>query len=137
MIRRGAEQLRHRRGRLQRTAGVFTCVLVVLLLVGMLCVQTTQTLLIIRRSDMERAKLYQAREVVELGRHVDWRNKSVTSFTVAIPQSVTRDSAPAELMAEVEGLRGDTPATEVERLIVHYPIEQLGKVTATWERNDE
>ncbi len=86
---------------------------------------------------MERAKLYQAREVVELGRHVDWLSQSVNSITVAIPQSVTRDSAPAELMAEVEGLRGDAPASEVERLIVHYPIEQLGKVTATWERNHD
>lgn len=114
-----------------RAASVFTCVLVVLLLVGMLCVQTTQSLLIIRRSDMQRAKLHQAREVVELAREIQWSKVGASKLSMAVPQSIPANGEPELLAAEVEVILSD--AERVERIVVYYPSEKPGEITASWE----
>ncbi len=121
----------------RRSATVIACVLVVLLLVGMLCVQTTQTLLIIRRSDTQRAKLHQVGELLELGRQVDWQSSPSGSFVISIPQAVKPDAEPELLTAEIEGPRGGTDVDSVERILVHYPLNDPGTVTAFWERKHD
>jgi hypothetical protein len=132
-----------------RVASVFTCVLVVLLLVGMLCLQTTQSLLVIRRSDMQRAKLYQAREILEFAKAIDWEKRGDLQVEIAIPQSTTdssadnlpSDSSLADVgpVAKVEvskveaELSADNPSSGVTRIVVYYPSEMPGEIVASWE----
>ena len=54
----------------RRTASVIVCVLVVILLVGMLSMQTVQTLAVIRRGDDDRTKILQARELIEFAQAI-------------------------------------------------------------------
>jgi hypothetical protein len=135
------------RVRSRRSASVFSCVLVVLLLVGLLCMQTTQTLLIIRRSDMERTKLHQAREAIELARSIDWNNVQSHSeqpkapqsrqFTVQIPQSASEGWPATALTAVIEGYHVGNTNSPIQRILVSFPSENPGKVTASWEPHYE
>lgn len=120
----------------RRTASVIVCVLVVILLVGMLSVQTIQTLAIIRRGDDHRAKIMQARELIAFAQAIDWNSAESKSLTMQIPDSVRPVGEPEVLTAILERQTiADNP--EVARIVVRFPADKPGEVTTTVEPDDE
>ena len=120
----------------QRSASVIVCVLVVILLVGMLSVQTIQTLALIRRGDNERAKIIQARELSELAQAIDWTTTEGQSFTMQIPDKLIRVGEQATQTAIIERQTlAENP--HAARIIVRFPADCPGEVTTTVEPDHE
>lgn len=121
---------------IRRTASVIVCVLVVILLVGMLSAQTVQTLAVIRRGDDDRAKIIQARELIEFVQAIDWNSAESKSLTMQIPDSVSQVGEPEVNTAILERqTSADNP--EVARIVVRFPADKPGEVTTTVEPDDE
>ena len=120
----------------QRSASVIVCVLVVILLVGMLSVQTIQTLALIRRGDNERTKIIQARELSELAQAIDWTTTEGQSFTMQIPDKLIRVGEQATQTAIIERQTlAENP--HAARIIVRFPADCPGEVTTTVEPDHE
>ncbi len=124
------------RGRLRR-GGVIVCVLVVLMLVTLLTIQTMQTLFVIRRGDDERSKIYQARELIELGRWVDWSEANSQSLQVQIPDTATEAADVPARLAKIERQKDANKTDSKTRLVVRYPADEPGEVTTTWDDENE
>ncbi len=128
-----------------RRGSAIVCVLVVILLVTLLSIQTIQTLAAIRRGDDERTKIYQARELIELGRRVDWSAVESQQLTLQIPESAVdsatdsatdvEGAAGRRAIVERQGNAGDT--SESRRLVVRYPADEPGEVTTTWDEEHD
>jgi archaellum component FlaG (FlaF/FlaG flagellin family) len=116
----------------RRAASVIVCVLVMLLLVGLLSVQTLQTLSLIRRSDSERAKIRQARELIELGRQIDWNAADSQTLTLRIPDSANSVAA-AEMQTVTLERQADANHSNTARFIAIFPADKPGSVTTTEE----
>ncbi len=126
--------------RRRRRAAVIVCVLVVLLLVTLLSVQTLQTLSVIRRGDNDRVKIMQAREVLELGRYVNWSEVESQELSVAIPDSIDEESDIASNNARsavLERLTNENDSNATTRLVARFPAGEAGEVTTTLDENHE
>lgn len=120
----------------RRTASVIVCVLVVILLVGMLSMQTVQTLAVIRRGDDDRTKILQARELIEFAQAIDWNAAESKSLTIQIPDSV-RQVGESEALTAILERQTIADNSDVARIIVRFPADKLGEVTTTWEPDHE
>jgi len=120
-----------------RRGSAIVCVLVVILLVTLLSIQTIQTLSAIRRGDDERAKIYQARELIELGRKVNWEAAESQKITLQIPDSATDVAASETRLAILERQVNANNTSEPSRLVVRYPADEPGEVTTTWDEEHE
>ena len=120
----------------RRRASVVTCVLVVLLLVTLMSMQTVQTLSLIRRGDNDRAKIMQAREVLELGRHVDWSQAESKTVQLDIPDG-TLVAASATRPAVLEDQSSNSETSSAARFIARFPAGEPGEVTTVWEKSNE
>jgi type II secretory pathway pseudopilin PulG len=125
--------------RRKRRAAILVCVLVVLLIVGSLCAQTIQTLLMVRQADRQRGALQQARELIELGRMAIAQQRVEGDGTIEL----TVDGSPA-LIQIVQLETTEQPAAEATqetntatperyRIIATYSLGSAKEVTATWE----
>ena len=125
----------------QRSASVIIPVLVVILIVGLLSVQTIQTLGLIRRGDDDRAKIIQAKELNELARSIDWSTTESQSFTLQIPDAVRTVGEPETQAATLERQTvADNPETansKMARIVVRFPANAPGELNTTWELKDE
>ncbi len=120
----------------KRTASIIVCVLVVILLVGMLSMQTIQALALIRRGDDDRAKIMQAHELSEFARAIDWSSAESQSITLQIPYSVSSVGEPETQAAILERqILADNP--EVARIVVRFPADSPGEITTTVEPDHE
>lgn len=120
----------------RRAAAVIVCVLVVILLVGLLSMQALQTLSLIRRGDNDRAKIQQAREVIELGRRIDWNAAESGTITLQIPESSNAElnaSRPAVLERQLN----ETESNSASRLVVRFPAGEAGETTSVWDESDD
>ena len=131
---------------LQRTATVVIPALVVILIVGLLSVQTIQTLGLIRRGDDDRAKLVQVRELNELARSIDWDTTESQAFTLQIPDAVRTVSEPETQTAilERQAFADNTESADSKmanskttRIVVRFPANEPGELNTTWELKDE
>lgn len=125
---RGWRSKNDKAGCRHRRATVLICVMVVLLLVGMLSVQAMQSLVISRRSSSERAKLLQARELIELGRIVQRRSDATdvpNSFEVQLGQAGTGNVR--ILLSDASRGSGNY------RIEATFPTGEAGEVSASWE----
>ncbi len=78
--RKTGRRLKHR---VKRHAAALLAVMVVLALVGLLILQSAQTLIAIRSNDVHSHRIRQARELIELGHdYVNEHGPSATAFTV-------------------------------------------------------
>ena len=119
-----------------RKASIIVCVLVVILLVGMLSMQTIQALALIRRGDDDRAKIMQAQELSEFARAIDWSSVESQSITLQIPNSVSSVGEPETQAAILERQTlADNP--EVARIVVRFPADSPGEITTTVEPDHE
>ena len=120
----------------RRTASVIICVLVVILLVGMLSMQTIQTLALVRRGDDDRSKIAQARELSEFARAIDWSTAESQSLTMQIPDSI---HSPGESETQAAFLERQTIADnpDAAKIVVRFPADKPGEVTTTWEFDHE
>ena len=114
----------------RRTASVIVCVLVVILLVGMLSMQTVQTLAVIRRGDDDRTKILQARELIEFAQAIDWNAAESKSLTIQIPDSV-RQVGESEALTAILERQTIAANSDVARIIVRFPADKPGEVTTT------
>ena len=115
--------------RRQRSGSIIICALIVLLIVGMLSVQTMQTLAVIRRGSMDRVKIRQAREVAEMARKREWSVQE-TELTVDIPGGTEADAKQAK--AIVRRTEDDSVAGRI-RFTIRYPADEAGELTTTAE----
>lgn len=136
-----------------RQGSAILCVLVVILLVTLLSVQTIQTLSAIRRGDDERTKINQARELIELGRKVDWSAVESQNIRLQIPDSAIDEAEPTSTVAvrtrvaiiERQGMGSSdegeaselSKASEPSRIVVRYPADEPGEVTTTLDEKHE
>jgi hypothetical protein len=119
-----------------RTASVVIPALVVILIVGMLSVQTIQTLALVRRGDADRAKIMQAKELSEFARGIDWSTIESQSLTMQIPDAVRTVGEPDTQTAFLERQTvADHP--ETARIVVRFPADTPGEINTTWELKDE
>jgi len=124
------------KGKPRRSASVIIGVLVVILLVGMLSMQTIQTLALVRRGDDDRAKIMQARELSEFARGTDWRTAQSQSLTLQIPEAVNSLGDPEMQTAILERQTiADNPGAA--KIVVRFPADKSGEITTTWEPNHE
>ena len=123
-----------------RKAAILVCVLVVLLLVGMMLLQTTQTLMVARHSASSARNLRQAQELIEYGRAI---------LSASHEESAAEQEAelPGELIVQVDQNTSgriswvrpqDVPESDgsqrsMVRIEVYYPIESDYGVSASWE----
>jgi hypothetical protein len=105
-------------------------------LVGLLSVQTIQSLALIRRGDDDRAKIYQSRELSEFARVIDWSSAESQLLTIDIPDSVTPDGEPETQPAilERQAIADNADAAEI---VVRFPADKPGEVKTTWEVDHE
>lgn len=112
----------------RRPAAVLVCVLVVLLIVGLLSTQTIQTLLIVRRSDMQRKRLRQARELVELGQSVSRQHADNRSagreFSVVVDRTLGLSGT---VLIEPQPQDG----SHLIRIVAKYPAGSDSEVVAS------
>lgn len=122
-----------RLARSSRLGAILVCVMVVLLIVSLFCVQTMQTLMIIRRSDSSRRNLRQARELIELGRIAHKQALAQDATTDDTELSIALgDSQIGEITVSASDSGGkQQPGTT--RIVVRYPANSAGEVTASWE----
>ncbi|MEM7473631.1 MAG: hypothetical protein AAF483_01425 [Planctomycetota bacterium] len=119
----------------RRKAALLVVVLVVLTLVGMMTMQAVQTLMLYRHHDVKRAKLLQAGEMIQLGRH------ALKDGSDAGPES-TFEVTIAEQRASIE--LQSSEEQDGTRIVVRYPLKNAGpqsvdseekkqEITATWQ----
>ncbi len=123
----------------RRRAAILICVLVVLLIVGLLTSQTLQTLLLSRRSDGQRQRLRQARELLELGQMIVGQHREkLIDKELVLPLAVGEAESAGLTFSRVE--QDQSPA--LLRIRVRYPLGKANEDTATAvvaleEQNDE
>ena len=111
-----------------RPGNALMCVLIVLLLIGMLALQTTQALSSSRRSLMQQSQIRQARELIEytiqLGRLHGFKDSS---------QIIPVDSA-NQLTGKVTiRITQDHASGQSVRIVASYPFGKPSAVTASSE----
>ncbi len=129
------------RANARRSASVIIAALVVILVVGILSVQTIQTLAIVRRGDNHRAKIMQAKELTEFARAMDWNTIESKLVTLKIPDKVeSLSNKPAgETEARTAVIEKQTLADNphAAKIVVRFPADVPGEITTTWELENE
>lgn len=132
-----------RRSASARRAAILVAVLIVMMIVGLLTAQAVRMMIAIRQGDQQRAKLQQARELVELASQtLDSESGAMlfSSFEMELPGGAT-----AEVMFEgssrdeSSGPTADQKivAQEVERIIARYRSSPETEFIATKTLTDE
>lgn len=118
-----------------RHGAILVAVMVILLLVGLLTMQTMQTLMLVRRSDDRRSHLRQSRELVELGRQVLTRRRLSPEepWILPLPSGATGairvrelETTPSETIKPIQGQK-------MYRIEANYPAESAAGMSASWE----
>ncbi|QDV28113.1 hypothetical protein [Aureliella helgolandensis] len=120
---------RWRLGGRRRLGSVLMCAMVVMIIAGLLTTQAIQTLILNRRNDDLQCNLYQARELIELGRTMIHQEKALGQ-KVKIMVDSNRNYYGTIHISQTPVAEGNTGKT---RIVVHYPADQPGQVTASWE----
>ena len=116
-----------------RRAAVVVCAMVVLLIAGLISMQTMQALMIIRRGDSQRSSLRQARELVELGRMRLARMGSELDefeFTLEVEPELEGQITITKIARAGDG---GSPSDATIRIVARYPVDTAREVTASWE----
>ena len=100
-----------------------------MIIAGLLTTQAIQTLILNRRNDDLQCNLYQARELIELGRTMIHQEKALGQ-KVKIMVDSNRNYYGTIHISQTPVAEGNTGKT---RIVVHYPADQPGQVTASWE----
>lgn len=122
--RRRRETIQPRR----RRAAVLICVLVVLLIAGALSIQATQSLAIVRRGEERRARLQQARDLLELGKAAVEQQKIQKEVTWTIELDAGK--------GKIEVI----PTTQLEkmgyRILATFPADGDHALQVTWDSSE-
>ncbi len=106
---------------------IMVCVLVVLLLVGLISVQSIQSLALIRSGTRQRMQLEQRQELITLGQSLDWSKLPSNEIQVTIPTSIQlqgqQDSSapPVQTVVVRRLIRDGHPYFEIEELPPNQP----------------
>lgn len=109
----------------QRRAAVLICVLVVMLIAGALSIQATQSLAIIRRGEERRARLYQARELLELGKAAVEQQKIQKEVT----WTIELDSG----TGKIQVIPYTRPEATGYRILATFPADSDHALQVTWD----
>ncbi len=110
-----------------RCGSIMICVLVVLLLVGLISIQSIQSLALIRSGTRQSMQLEQRQELIRLGQSLDWSTLPSHEIQVTLPlsiqvQSNQNTSAASKRIAVVRRLiRDGQPYFEIDELLPNQP----------------
>lgn len=114
----------------RRSGAVLICVLVVLLIVGLISLQTIQTLLLVRRSDSDRSRLRQAQELVELSR-IAFQQNGAGELQEEIAVVVDGDLTGTIRLSLADSESHADSGQADYRIVAKYPVGAGGEVTVT------
>lgn len=124
-IRNDKRLRRESRRKGQRRAAVLICVLVVLLIAGALSIQATQSLAIIRRGEERRSRLYQARELLELGKAAVEQQQIQKEVTWTIELDSGR--------GKIQVIPYPRPEATDYRILATFPADSDHALQVTWD----
>lgn len=125
-----------------RRAGVMICVLVVLLIIGLLTLQSTRMLMATVRADRSRTQLEQMKELIELGRmRLQAKLASDKTFAgetleVSVPSESKETDQSTSSVASLTILHlksNETSEPSGWRIVVRFPAGKPNESTASWE----
>lgn len=129
-------ELGYTQSKMRRRASVVIAALVVILVVGMLSVQTIQTLALVRKSKNDRTKILQAKELNELARSINWSKAETKSLSIKIPETVSTNSGDVS-KSQTAIIERSTDADDPNKITtsIRFPAGQPGEIATTWEHN--